>query len=284
MVAQIISGNTTEWDELYEYIKDKSIHTQRSYSIQYRKLLPLLKTDCIMDADDDAIIEACDNNCTTSNSKQTLINIPIVIFQLKKRDTNNLLKYRDGLRNAIKEEIKEKNKTIELPTYQDICDYTNFLFNNGQFREFIINWLLINFNVRNQDLIIKIVSKQNELDPNAGINYIHFNRNTCTYYRFNYKTDNKYGTKKHIITDDKVKQALKLFKKLQDENKIYIVPNKDQVAYYVQSSTLNKIGEGNYNKICINYFREDFQKLKQISENRGTSLDTLAENYDIKNK
>jgi hypothetical protein len=49
-------------------------------------------------------------------------------------------------------------------------------------------------------------------------------------------------------------------------------------------STLDNLGEGLYNKIIVNHFRNNLDKLKEISESRGTSIDTLYENYDIDKK
>jgi hypothetical protein len=36
-------------------------------------------------------------------------------------------------------------------------------------------------------------------------------------------------------------------------------------------------------KIIINHFRNDVDKLKEISDNRGTSLSTILQSYDINN-
>jgi hypothetical protein len=281
MPAKMINPETEEFNNLLTTLEGKSQHTLRNYSIQYRKLKSLLEVDNIMDADDEKILEVC-NKQNTENNKLNLLNIAICIFKNEKRDETNLIIYRDELRESLKQQIKDKNKKINLPSYKEICDLMEFYYNNGDYKDYLINWLLINFNVRNQDLLIKIVSKKEELDPEANINYIHFNNGVCTYVRFNYKTKNKHGTKKNVIREPKIKEALKFLKKQQDDG-IYIIPSKDQVAYHVQKSTLNNIGEGAYNKIIINHFRNDLQQLKLISQNRGTSIDTLAEFYDIKN-
>ena len=47
--------------------------------------------------------------------------------------------------------------------------------------------------------------------------------------------------------------------------------------------TLNGIGESKYVKIVINHFKNDLPILKQISTNRGTSIETLLAFYDINN-
>ena len=52
----------------------------------------------------------------------------------------------------------------------------------------------------------------------------------------------------------------------------------------MKKATLDNLGENLYNKIIINHFKNDLNKLKEISESRGTSIDTLHENYNIDKK
>ena len=52
----------------------------------------------------------------------------------------------------------------------------------------------------------------------------------------------------------------------------------------MKRATLDNLGENINNKIIVNHFRNNLDKLKEISESRGTSIDTLHENYDIDKK
>ena len=65
---------------------------------------------------------------------------------------------------------------------------------------------------------------------------------------------------------------------------IDFIPNPNQVGYYVKQATLLGIGEGAVNKIIVNHFRNNIDKLKEISDNRGTSITTLIQSYDIKDQ
>ena len=56
------------------------------------------------------------------------------------------------------------------------------------------------------------------------------------------------------------------------------------MGYYIQKATLDNLGEGTYVKIIINHFRNNLDKLNEISDNRGTSLKILKESYDIDTK
>ena len=68
-----------------------------------------------------------------------------------------------------------------------------------------------------------------------------------------------------------------------DEAKGVFIPNTDQVGYYIKKATLDQIGEGAYMKIVVNKFRNNLDKIKEISENRGTDINTILTNYDIEN-
>ena len=45
--------------------------------------------------------------------------------------------------------------------------------------------------------------------------------------------------------------------------------------------SFNKLGEGNSLKIIINHYRDNYQKMKEISQRRGTNMKVLMESYNI---
>ena len=153
-----------------------------------------------------------------------------------------------------------------------------------EWRDYIINYLLLHYQVRNQDLVFDIVNKK-RLTKDTDKNFMWLSGKKVVYTRNVYKTANSYGKKTDIITDPKFIVAMKRVYACssRDEECGVFIPTLSQVGYYIKKATYKQLGEGNYVKIIINHFRKDFSKLKEISENRGTSLTTLAENYDIQN-
>jgi len=128
-----------------------------------------------------------------------------------------------------------------------------------------------------------------DIKANPEINYLWYSKRAkkATLYRRNYKTAGKYGMKTDTITDPKFLNAIKQIfecRKKNEEGCDVFIPNKNNVGYFVMKSTLNNLGENLYNKIIVNHFRNNLDKLKEISESRGTSLNTLYENYDIEKK
>ena len=152
------------------------------------------------------------------------------------------------------------------------------MYENKKWFEYIINYLLINYQTRNKDLDFTIVGlKRDTKDKDK--NFMWLERGKVTFIRNNYKTSGTYGTKTDVISDEKFLTAMKRMKTKIGTNSF--IPNPDDPSYYVKKSTYKQIGEGAYFKVLVNTNRGDLQKLKSMGESRGTALDTIATNYDI---
>ncbi len=286
----------SELIEFTEFIKDKSANTIKSYKQQYNKLKKIVDAEMeqtidIQNISEKNILEfvSSENNL---NSQQALLNIAIMIRKMKKSPTSKLEKQRDENKEKLKGFVKEKNEKLKnsgLPSYQDLLDYLSFLYESKRWTDFIINYLLIYYHTRNEDVNFELVPFKRDIKQNKDINYLWYSKRAkkATLYRRNYKTAGKYGMKTDTITDPKFLNAIKeIFecRKKGIEGCDVFIPNKENVGYYVMKSTLDNLGENLYNKIIVNHFRNNLDKLKEISESRGTSIDTLYENYDINKK
>lgn len=271
-----------EVDVFMTSIDGKKPATQKTYRTQYNKLRNALGKD-IAESSQNKILDIA-NDQEKANSRQAMINIGILVRRLYKLAVDKLEKARDDTKEAIKEEVKEKNTELqkELPTLNDLEEYTEYLFNNNKWTDYIINYLLINYQTRNKDLHFEIINlKRDAKDPE--MNYMWLDRNRAVYIRNNYKTSGTYGKKIDIITDKNFLLALKRVKGCQKSGLSCgtFIPNENQIGYYVKKATYNQIGEGAYFKILTNAFKGDLQKLKEMGDSRGTDLNTIASNYDI---
>jgi len=285
-----------ELSQFKEFIKDKSANTIKSYIQQYNKLKKIVDKEMeqsvdIQNVSEKNILEfvSDENNL---NSQQALLNVAIMIRKMNKQPTSKLEKKRDENKEKLKGFVKEKNQKLKddgLPSYQDLLDYLEFLYDSKRWTDFIINYLLIYYHTRNEDVNFELVPFKRDTKENKNINYLWYSKRAkkATLYRRNYKTAGKYGMKTDVITDSKFLNAIKQIfecRKKGEEGCDVFIPNKDNVGYFVKKATLNNLGENIYNKIIINHFRNNLDKLKEISNSRGTSLDTLHENYDIDKK
>jgi hypothetical protein len=150
--------------------------------------------------------------------------------------------------------------------------------------------------VRIADLNFNFVTLKKDAKDDTK-NYLWFSATTKTvhYIRNVYKTARivkpdgsvtGYGQKHIKITDPKFINVMKILVKHQKTEKkpIIFIPNPKTVAYFVQTNTYQGLGETMYFKIVVNNFRSDPNKLKQISYNRGTDINTILESYDIESE
>ena len=274
--------------ELENYVismEGKAKNTIRTYVSNYNRLRKSFDKD-ITEVPNVELIEHISAQ-ESSNTKNGFITVAIQVKRMNGRDITDLTDYRETLKVGLSTEIKKKNAALQevLPEYSDLVNYTESLFYTGDHINYVINFLLLNYNVRNLDLDFKIVTKMTDA-TDEQTNYMVILPSKLMYIRNRYKTKETYGTKTHKITDEKftfaIKKIYQMIKKSDSEEYVNpIIPNPSTISYRVQSATYKSLGEGAYVKICINHFRNDTDALQRISENRGTSLATLLVDYNI---
>jgi len=273
-----------------ESIENKSDATKKQYRIQYNKLLKLTEKP-IAETSEKKIIELL-SEIENKNNSQALLNIALLVRKLNGLSVKQLEDKREKDKKQIFTAIKEKNVDLKenLPDYKEIEEYTNYLFEKSEYTDFIINWLLINIQVRNQDLDFTIVTRKKDAND-TNKNYMWVQPNKLTYIRNVYKTakintpdgETGYGKKTNVITNPKMVLAMKRVMGCQKSGLDCgtFIPNKSAIAYHLQKATYKQLGEGKYFKIVVNHFRNNLDKIKEISNNRGTDIKTILNFYDI---
>ena len=277
----------SELESFQKTITDKTQKTQLVYRQQYAKLHKLLGND-ISDASQDKLLKIVKDNIDNVNSQQAILNVAILIRKMSKLPSDKIVKYRESNKAEIDVKLKQANSNLQgLPSYDELVDYTDSLYEKKEYVDFIINWLILNYYVRNKDLVFQIVPRKKDM-VNKDLNYIWIDVRSkkVVWVRNDYKTVKTHGVKKHIITDMKVWYAIKTLYYCQQRNDpdCIFIPNENQAGYYIKKSTYQSIGESNYIKIILNHHLENknTEKLVEISESRGTNLQTLLTSYNIK--
>jgi len=281
-----------EYDKFMNSIKEKSDATKKQYKIQYNKLFKLTGKP-IGETSEKKIIELLDE-IENKNNSQALLNIALLVRKMEGLSVTQLEKRRKQDKDKIFQAIKEKNVELKdnLPSYKDIVEYMDYLYEKGEWTDFIINYLLINLQVRNQDLDFEIVSRKRDAsDKDKNYMWLQNSKGKATFIRNVYKTavihapdgEHGYGQKVNNITDKRFIIALRRVLGCQKSGLDCgtFIPTKSAIAYHLIKATYKQLGEGKYFKIVVNHFRNDVDKLKEISENRGTDLKTILNFYDI---
>ena len=160
----------------------------------------------------------------------------------------------------------------QLPSLKDIKAEMIALYERQDWRSFVILYLIVNYQVRNMDLVATVVNSKR--DTNNTDNFIVVNKSQAVYIRNSYKTAFKYGTKTHVIKNARFMYAI---------NQIgYILDPVNNVDRVIKKATANigRITEGTIAKIVL-LENNNINGLKKVSKNRGTDLDTLVTSYNI---
>jgi hypothetical protein len=273
-----------EFDKFMESVKDKSPATQKQYRIQYNKLYKLLDKP-INETSEKKILETVEEQ-ENKNNQQAILNIGLLVRKLYGLSVKKLEEFREKLKVKLNEQIKKNNIQLKetLPSYDDLIQYTEMLWENSEWTDYIINYLLIHYQVRNEDLDFSIVKRKKDAnDPEK--NYMWLQSGKVTYIRNRYKTANTYKKKVNVITNKQFITAIRrvLGCQASDLKCGVFIPNRSAIAYYIQKATYKQLGEGKYFKIVVNHYRNNLDKLKEISDNRGTDIKTILSYYDVEN-
>ena len=274
----------TEYTEFTDYLEEEgrlSYATKKSYRTSYRKLRGLLGKD-VADTAQDTTAKAIMKSTDNINSCQALINIAIIVREkLKKMPIDELVEQRTTNKADVNEHLKQANLYTELPSLEELDAFIETLWKKGMYRDYICNYLIRYYYVRNQDLGFDICETKKETLEDQTKNWLWLDRKNqrVNYIRNNYKTFKTYGQKVTKITNERFLVAVK-----KCHRQLYCFPLTDdpeKIGYYIQKMTLNQLGEGRILKIIIERYRDDISKLKEISQSRGTNLETLITSYNI---
>jgi len=221
---------------------------------------------------------------TNPNTIQLYLNLIILVRRYNDKETNQLIAFRNSLKDKIIKERKDNLNTMNdnLPTYETIKDKLNNM--NGIM--YIINYLIFNIGLRNKDINLKFV---NTLPSEEDENYIQLKNNKVILTITDYKTDKKYGTKKININDTRF---INEFKNLNLVNEEYIISKKDNSKINNISTfnekliklSIDKLGQ-KLVKINIKKLLDEnnYKEIETIGKNRGTSLSVLLTSYNLMN-
>ena len=222
------------------------------------------------------------------NTLQLYLNMIILIRRYNDEPTDMLVKLRNSLRDDIikirKENLSELND--KLPTKSYIIEQLN----NMSGIRFVLNYLIIHHALRNKDMNLLIIESEKSMDDeNQNYMVINKKKKMIKLVINNYKTEDKYGTKEIKITDsDFYKNVLKLYNE-KDSKFLMQLKNGDEIKSIstlndkILNLTIEKLGQNKLVKIVIKDLinNKSFDKLEQLSRDRGTSLEVLLKSYNL---
>ena len=221
------------------------------------------------------------------NTLQLYLNMIILVRRYNDEETDKLIKLRNSLKDDIVKTRKEKLDKLddELPSY----DYVMKELDNATGSRYILNYLILNHGLRNKDLNLKYV-KSLPSENNRDENYILIKPKDVLLNINDYKTEKSHGSKEFKIKDTKFRNELK---SLNLKNDDYLFSKRDgskitNISTFndkIINHTINRLGQNRLFKIVIKHLlnNKSFDKLDQLSKDRGTSMDVLLKSYNLDN-
>jgi len=204
-------------------------------------------------------------------SERKIISSTISKYRHYKGKPNDIV--RDFLRQANAEaSLLQRQKNDKLKETLPSVDFNKLLngyYRDKQYKNFVILYLLLNYNTRNKDLVVKVVNDESDINPNE--NFLFIRDKDVIYIRNDYKTKNRYGSKRDVIKSKKLFNAVKEVDSLLENNN-NLDRQVKKVTNGINQSTMFKMLVASNNNL---------KGIQKASKNRGTNMETIAKSYDI---
>ena len=262
-------------NKLIELMESRNIEnegTKSSYTYSFKKAVEHFAYEEFWIGTEKRLMILMDDFNIPKTARYQMANLIIMLRKMEDRPINKLTEYRRVLHNSIRADTKEKMDTTVLPDYENyFCSI--YKYRETNMRKFIINKLIQYFGLRNLDLMIcfkKMGRGKRVLDD---------------------KTKASFGRKIIKITKDKYPDLCRTIQKYFKEGNTFLLAkkNKEEIKRnalhdYITLYT-DGLGTSKLFKMIIFYWKQkgDLNKIKELSDSRGTSIETIITNYNISN-
>jgi hypothetical protein len=252
------------------YLQDGGLHATTIYN--YNRLVRYHLTFFSSDFTQQQAIKLIDQANTTS-AKLSLAKTVSKWLQYKKKDNDQIV---DKIRilNELyqrQSELKRKamGKNKDLPTYNNLIQLLQDHYEENRWKEYCILFLLLNYNVRNLDMVGEVV--RDGRNRSNHFNWFVIRKDSILWKRNLYKTVQTYGAKQHVIKNRQFMHAIQHLGSV-----LSVTDNLDRVVKKATSG----LGEASVLKIYLSTPRTA-SEFKRVSRSRGTDLNTLLTSYNI---
>ena len=273
-------------------LKDKAKSNLAVYKSRYKVFTKRFPKRNIRDIPDnlliDIICEATFDNDYPANTRAGLLMLVILLKRFYNIPHKELQLFRveNDLQVQIQTQERKKLQQKEVGKYSitDLKTHMLDVYNKKDYTAYIINYILIHYGVRNQDLNVILTADKSLMNEENNYLFVK-NGSVVEYIRNHYKTHKHYGNKTYAIRD---KRFMTSVKKLLANGTKYLLhkqngePLTDTSLFHrIQTYTLDGLGEGDYFKIIIAEYDSNVDMLEHYESSRGTKLSTIIENYAV---
>ena len=212
-----------------------------------------------------------------SSTKLDLLNLVIVLRTIEDMPTIKLKDYRgelskERMTNQVGKMADLKDKLMSVPDYREQLLKA---FESGEWKKFIVGYLMLTYGTRNLDTDAIIVKSKKEATDDKT-NYLILSKSKVVWIRNHYKTARTFGQQTQTITDPEFIKAVKSHKegRLFDEGKM---------ANQLKKILIGGMNEAKVFKALIDeaYDNKDTERINELSKSRGTSIATIKGFYHV---
>jgi len=207
---------------------------------------------------------------STLSKSSSLIGSISKYYQFAGFDNKGLVDYMQVINTKYDKELAEKRKDMAsdetLPTIAELKEKMNIMYKMADYRGYVVLFLLLQYQVRNQDMVAEVVSSKKQ--TNKEDNWFVVRDGSVLWIRNKYKTAFSYGSKEHIIKNKKFRQAI--------SNLDHVLKPDENIFRMITRAT-GGVTETQMMKI---FMREanTMNSVRKVAKNRGTSTALLVSN------
>jgi hypothetical protein len=229
---------------------------------------------------EDNVIKTLKDDEINNSQRLTLASTMSKYLQFSLMPNKKLVEYIKTINNELNKQYAKRNKEKEYNySKKDLLREINNFYKKGNYRAYIVSYLVYYYNIRNMDVNVNICrSKKYAKDEKD--NYLILRKNSVLYLRRNYKTSSTYGSKTHEVKGRKFLESVRYMLRDPDINCIRLFDGFTNSTTILKSYLPFGLRTGEIIKIIL---AEDnsLHKACKIGLRRGTSLATLEKSYNL---
>ena len=276
------------------YVLNQNISIKESSKTQYRNVYKRwleVSDRQIKDCSEDSVINILGKIECASNTKNTVVSAILMIRKFYDLPIQKIQRWRDTKLRLLIDQSKvaaDKITAELLPTYNELNNHVKKLYKEKQWLNYIINFMLVKYCVRNIDLNCFITQDKTMMQRagnNDKNNLLYISPTYVVYIRRDYKTYDTYGEKRIAIRSVPFRNALLNFLDDKPDGWLFGAGDKimtqPSISNYIMQHSYGGLGEGRVAKAVLSFYAQkgDINSIRRISKSRGTNLETLIDYY-----
>ena len=179
---------------------------------------------------------------------------------------------------ACKQDEDFASKNIK---YEWLVEHMEAKYKKSKWRCYILNYLLINFCCRNNDLDCLMLTKNDYVGCDAEKEnfLVVMDDETIQWVRCDYKTNKTLDALTYVIRDEKFVRSVKEL--MNDSNFLFNNGTDERIdrrsiGRVIANATYNHLGQQSYFNIIRKHFKNDAEKLLELAKSRPVALRSVV--------